>query len=69
MPSSEPNLRGVSKRKGPKSRRWVYKAMYARAQSMMDAARAAGNPQHLYGPALNAYLEAREKWRRIRGWA
>lgn len=72
---ADEELRGVSKRKGPRSRRWVYKAVYERACAALDAAKeSAGWPYSraemlTYGKALNAYLEARANWRRIRGWA
>lgn len=69
----DPALRGVSKRKGPHSRRWVYKLVYARRCAELEAVRARPWPpstqdNHDYGAAVRRYTEARADWRRIRGW-
>jgi len=58
-------LRGTSRKKGPKSRRWVLKAVYARRQAEMDEARAG---LRSYPTAVYNYIEARNAWRKIRGW-
>jgi hypothetical protein len=66
-------LRGVSLRKGPHSRRWVLKKIFERRRDELSEIRSRPWPPsvqdtHDYGRAVTLYIEARDAWRRIRGW-